>query len=78
LQDATKVQEPCLGQARSFFFFFSFLFLRSFLDDFLLPCFFLGDFLVIEVNASNTKVDGDIMQILYPAQIKHLKQQDQW
>ena len=33
---------------------------------------------MIEVNASTTKVSGDILQILYPDQIKHLKKESQW
>jgi len=41
-------------------------------------CPFLGDFLIIEVNASSTKVTGDILHILYDKQIRHLQSQNLW
>ena len=37
-----------------------------------------GDFVITELHASNTKVTGDIVSILYPPQIKHLKETNMW
>lgn len=37
-----------------------------------------GDFVVVEPIAEGHKVQAEIVHILYPAQVKHLKQENLW
>ena len=38
----------------------------------------IGDFVVVEPIAEGHKVQAEIAHILYPAQVKHLKQENLW
>lgn len=39
---------------------------------------YLGDFVIVEPITEGNKVQAEIIHILYPMQIKHLKDENKW